>query len=133
MGRRHPLHVILSRKPSKQGPERLRRWFTEAFRPLRDSGIYALARYLPDGPGFSKPELWSRKNGEQKDEKNRLMDALVETWKAYLNARSEPTTTRKQELVSRLYQVADAWKDAPSGIYASPALRWEEADGGHWS
>ncbi|MFC1678804.1 HEAT repeat domain-containing protein [Elusimicrobiota bacterium] len=96
-----------------------------------DWAMRGLDRCLPDGPGFSTPTFWPFDNAE----KNRLMDFLGKAWAAYLAARSNPTLANKRESVSRLYEVADAWKDAKTHIHNSPTFKWakqmEEVDGEH--
>lgn len=86
-----------------------------------DWAIERLASYLPDGPGFSKPQLHYR---TPESDQYPYRDHIVEAWKAFIAFQADSTLKNRLALVQALYRLADAWKDAPTSIYPPPALRW---------
>lgn len=80
----------------------------------------ALSRYLPDGPGYSKPRFAR----EDQYEEDRLMDYLIDSWKAYLRNSTQRSPESARELARRLYQLADEWMDGPFSIMPPSGIRW---------
>jgi HEAT repeat protein len=80
----------------------------------------SLSRYLPAGPGFSKPRFWP----ENENETDRLMDFLVDAWKAYLRYVALPNPGNKQELAKGLYDLANEWNDGTLSINPPSGIRW---------
>lgn len=89
-------------------------------RRVCDWAAEALSRYLRDGPGYAMPRL---PRADQYEE-DRLMDYLIDAWKAYLNNSTHRNPESTREFARRLYQLADEWADGPYSILPPSGIRW---------